>query len=94
MSEVAEKRSRRGGGRDARRTLRSGGATQLSTPYLVRHVPLYEIAGIPAIDIIDFDYPNEKTKYHHTQKDIVANCSPEGLSQVGTLMVHHIYEQK
>ncbi|MBT4318833.1 MAG: M28 family peptidase [Candidatus Marinimicrobia bacterium] len=58
------------------------------------HVPLYEIAGIPAIDIIDFDYPNEKTNYHHTQKDIVANCSPEGLSQVGTLMVHHIYEQK
>ncbi|GIS57182.1 MAG: hypothetical protein CM1200mP1_11200 [Candidatus Neomarinimicrobiota bacterium] len=28
------------------------------------HVPLYEIAGIPAIDIIDFDYPNEKINYH------------------------------
>ena len=57
------------------------------------HVPLYEIAGIPAIDIIDFDFPNEKINYHHTKNDIVANCSPEGLSQVGTLMVHHIYEQ-
>jgi len=57
------------------------------------HVPLYEIAGIPAIDIIDFDYPNEKINYHHTQNDIVANCSKEGLQQVGTLMVHHIYEK-
>jgi Zn-dependent M28 family amino/carboxypeptidase len=57
------------------------------------HVPLYEMAGIPAIDIIDFDFPNEKINYHHTKNDIVANCSPEGLSQVGTLMVHHIYEQ-
>ena len=35
------------------------------------HVPLYEIAGIPAIDIIDFDYPNERINYHHTQNDIV-----------------------
>ena len=57
------------------------------------HVPLYEIAGIPAIDIIDFDYPNEKINYHHTQNDIVQNCSPKGLGEVGTLMVHHIYEQ-
>ena len=58
------------------------------------HVPLYEIAGIPAIDIIDFDYPNEKINYHHTQNDIVENCSPKGLGEVGTLMVHHIYNQK
>ena len=58
------------------------------------HVPLYEIAGIPAIDIIDFDYPNETANYHHTKNDIVQNCSPKGLGEVGTLMVHHIYEQK
>ena len=57
------------------------------------HVPLYEIAGIPAIDIIDFDYPDEKTNFHHTQNDVVANCSPEGLWQVGTLLVHHIYDK-
>ena len=55
------------------------------------HVPLYEIAGIPAIDIIDFDYPNERINYHHTQNDIVQNCSPKGLGEVGTLMVNHIY---
>ena len=58
------------------------------------HVPLYEIAGIPAVDIIDFDYPDEKTNYHHTQNDVVENCSPQSLWQVGTLMVHHIYDQK
>ena len=43
MSETAEKRGRRGGGRDARRNARSSAASKLSTPYLVRHVPLYEI---------------------------------------------------
>ncbi len=55
------------------------------------HVPLYEIAGIPAINIIDFDYPNERVNYHHTHNDIVQNCSPEGMSQVGTLIVNHVY---
>ncbi len=58
------------------------------------HVPLYELAGIPAVDIIDFDYPDEKTNYHHTYNDIVEKCSPESLRQVGTLMVHHIYNQQ
>ena len=58
------------------------------------HVPLYEIAGIPAIDIIDFDYPDEQTNYHHTHNDVVANCSPNSLWQVGTLMVNHIYGEK
>ena len=58
------------------------------------HVPLYELAGIPAVDIIDFDYPDEKTNYHHTYNDIVENCSPESLRQVGTLMVQHIYNQQ
>ena len=58
------------------------------------HVPLYEIAGIPAINIIDFDYPNNKTNYWHTHNDIVQNCSPNGLYQVGTLLVNHIYNKK
>tara|TARA_B100000902_G_scaffold75131_1_gene80008 strand:+ start:3472 stop:4395 length:924 start_codon:yes stop_codon:yes gene_type:complete len=55
------------------------------------HVPLYEIAGIPSINIIDFDFPNDRVNYHHTHNDIVQNCSPEGLRQVGTLLVNHIY---
>ena len=58
------------------------------------NVPLYQMAGIPAIDIIDFDFPNEKTNYHHTHQDIVQNCSPKGLGEVGTLMLNHIYNIK
>jgi Zn-dependent M28 family amino/carboxypeptidase len=58
------------------------------------HVPLYEIAGIPSVDIIDFDYPNDQINYHHTHNDVVANCSPHSLWQVGTLMVNHIYAKK
>ena len=58
------------------------------------HVPLYQMAGIPAIDIIDFDFPNEKTNYHHTHQDIVQNCSPKGLGDVGKLMLNHIYNIK
>ncbi len=55
------------------------------------HVPLYEIAGIPAVDIIDFDYPNVTENYWHTLEDTPDKCSPESLAQVGTLLVHHIY---
>ena len=51
------------------------------------HVPLYEEAGIPAIDIIDFKYPNPYTNFHHTLDDVVENCSAESLDQVGRLMV-------
>ena len=58
------------------------------------HVPLYEIAGIPAVNIIDFDFPNDKVNYHHTHNDIVQNCSPEGMRQVGTLLVNHIYKDE
>jgi len=55
------------------------------------HVPLYEIAGIPAIDIIDFRYPNKDTNYWHTMDDIPENCSARSLGQVGELMVEYIY---
>ena len=49
------------------------------------HVPLYEMAGIPAIDIIDF---------WHTQQDIPENCSKESLEQVGKLMLDYIYNRE
>ncbi|MFQ6678188.1 MAG: M28 family peptidase [Fidelibacterota bacterium] len=55
------------------------------------HVPLWKYAGIPAVDIIDFDYPNRFSNYWHTNQDIPENCSPSSLEQVGTLLVHHIY---
>jgi len=55
------------------------------------HVPLNKFAGISAVDIIDFNYPDPYTNYWHTLQDISEHCSPSSLEQVGTLLVHHIY---
>ena len=44
------------------------------------HVPLNN-GGIPAIDIIDFDY-----RYWHRSQDRPENCSPESLRQVGRVV--------
>jgi len=49
------------------------------------HIPLLE-AGIPVIDIIDFDYP-----YWHTTSDTPDKCSPESLQKVGDLLVNILY---
>jgi glutaminyl-peptide cyclotransferase len=50
------------------------------------HLELLKV-GIPAVDIIDFDYP-----YYHTLEDTEDKCSPESLGIVGTLLLHLIYE--
>jgi glutaminyl-peptide cyclotransferase len=44
------------------------------------HLPLNN-AGIPAIDIIDFDYP-----YWHKADDLPENCSAESLAEVGRVV--------
>ncbi|MCK5147056.1 M28 family peptidase [bacterium] len=51
------------------------------------HLELLKV-GIPAIDIIDFDYD-----YWHTIEDTPDKCSAESLGQVGQLLVTWIYEQ-
>ena len=51
------------------------------------HVPLIA-KGIPAIDIIDFDYP-----FWHTLNDTPDKCSPVSLKQVGDLLTALIYER-
>ena len=43
-------------------------------------------AGIPAIDIIDFDY-----KYWHTIEDTPDKCSPQSLKAVGDVIIDYIY---
>ena len=58
------------------------------------HVPLYTIAGIPAIDLIDFKYPNPYANFWHTMDDVPENCSEESLNQVGRLMVDYIYNRE
>ena len=55
------------------------------------HVSLWEVAAIPAIDIIDFQYPNMFYNHWHTQRDTPENCSPQSLGQVGNLLVNYIY---
>ncbi len=56
------------------------------------HVPLLE-AGIPAVDIIDFDYPNTEKNYWHTLEDTPDKCSPESLEAVGTVLTTLIYSE-
>jgi hypothetical protein len=55
------------------------------------HVPLWEIAAIPTIDIIDFNYPNLRMNYWHTLQDVPQNCSAKSLKQVGTVLTEYIY---
>lgn len=49
------------------------------------HIPLLE-AGIPCIDIIDFDYP-----WFHTISDTPDKCSPASLQIIGDLIMDILY---
>jgi hypothetical protein len=49
------------------------------------HLPLLQ-AGIPCIDLIDFDYP-----HWHTLADTPDKCSPESLEKVGRVLLAAIY---
>jgi glutaminyl-peptide cyclotransferase len=51
------------------------------------HTPFLE-AGIPAVDIIDFDY-----SYWHTTQDTVDKVSAESLHAVGDTLWHWVVEQ-
>ena len=46
-------------------------------------------AGIPCIDIIDFDYP-----YWHTLSDTPDKCSPQSLEKVGKVITKILYDGK
>ncbi len=50
------------------------------------HIPLLS-AGIPVIDLIDFDYP-----YWHTTSDTPDKCSPESLQKIGDLLLEILYQ--
>jgi len=52
------------------------------------HVPLIE-AGVPCIDLIDFDYP-----YWHTLQDTVDKCSPTSLQVVGEVVAAIVYAER
>jgi hypothetical protein len=51
------------------------------------HLALRDIAKIPTIDIIDFDYPRPRAAtYWHTTKDVPENCSALSLAKVGYVL--------
>lgn len=56
------------------------------------HMPLNK-AGIPAVDLIDFNYPDESNRYWHTMEDTTDKCSPESLEAVGTVLLNILYGQ-
>jgi len=61
---------------------------QFQPPVIDDHLSLIEI-GIPAVDLIDFDY-----KYWHTQQDTPEHCSKESLEAVGKVLLQLIYSEE
>ena len=52
------------------------------------HLALNEIAHIPTIDLIDFDYPTSRPPgYWHTTQDVPEKCSPLSLAKVGWVLL-------
>lgn len=56
-----------------------------AVPVYDDHVPFLE-AGLPAVNLIDFDYPQ-----WHTVEDTPEQCDPAALDQVGQLVVSLIW---
>lgn len=46
------------------------------------HLPLHNVANIPCVDIIDFDY-----EHWHTMQDTADKCSGESLAKVGKVIL-------
>ena len=57
------------------------------------HIMLIQHAGIPSVDLIDFEYPNRSTNYWHTTHDTPDKCSPKSLQVVGQVLYDYIYEK-
>jgi len=59
------------------------------------HLMLHDIAGIPACDLIDFDYetPGSRRSYWHTEGDAPDRCSAESLAKVGWVVWEWLREE-
>ncbi|MCC6511451.1 MAG: M28 family peptidase [Pirellulaceae bacterium] len=60
------------------------------------HLPLNQIAKIPTVDLIDFDYPKpgSRDNYWHTEKDVPENCSGDSLRKVADVLLEWLKSQK
>ena len=72
----------------ARRLNASAFRPRVGMAVLDDHLPLNN-AGIPSIDIIDFDYP-----YWHTSQDLPERCSAASLEQVGRVVTAWLSQPK
>lgn len=50
------------------------------------HLPFLR-AGIPAVDIIDLEYPDESMRYWHTAEDTLDKVSPESMQAVADVLL-------
>jgi len=50
------------------------------------HLPFLR-AGIPAVDIIDLEYPDPTMRYWHTAEDTLDKVSAEGMQVVGDVLI-------
>jgi Peptidase family M28 len=57
------------------------------------HIQLNQ-AGIPCVDIIDFQYPDKFHKYWHTLEDTADKCSPQSLKVVGQTLLQVVYSEE
>jgi len=62
---------------------------QLSPPIYDDHVYYHQGTSVPAIDIIDFDFPQ-----WHTTDDTIENCSSKGLFIVGDVLLNFIINKE
>ncbi len=62
-------------------------ANRPGNPVYDDHIPLAEV-GIPALDLIDFEYD-----YWHTQEDTPEHCSQASLGAVGEVLLAWIYQR-
>jgi hypothetical protein len=61
------------------------------------HLPLNQIAKIPTIDIIDFDYPTvaSRSRSHwHTMADTPDKCSGESITKVAAVVMTWLQRQR
>jgi hypothetical protein len=68
------------------------------TRYEIRddHLPLNQIAKIPVVDLIDFDYPRPSSRqpgYWHTTLDTPDKCSGESICLVGVVLLEWLKDR-
>lgn len=50
------------------------------------HLP-FLAAGVPSVDLIDFEYGGKYNAYWHTEHDVLENCAPESLDAIGRIVL-------